>query len=194
MGIPTVTTDILSAIDGTLTDWESSGDDAYRWSPHPFPPLPPEQLNTVRQVAHDTGLDGYAAWLAVADVQIHGPASPYAEWVWPPIRKRLGVWRQESPAPIRVTVDTAPFTAAVQQAARVIERFTVTFRPVADACAYIIGGKVIVAGHSLMVATLAPDRRRKHYRRCGTCRPYSNPGPLCIDGREYHRRQKSRRR
>jgi hypothetical protein len=80
-----VSADILASIDGTLEDWATtqSSADAMRWQPGPFFPLPAQQLDTVRQVCHDTGLDGYAAWLAVADVMDHGEASPYAGFVWP---------------------------------------------------------------------------------------------------------------
>ena len=31
-------------------------------------------------------------------------------------------------------------------------------------------------------------------QRCVTCHPLAFPGPLCIDGREYHHRQQARRR
>jgi hypothetical protein len=77
--------DILTSIDDALEDWAQSSDDAMRWQPDPGPfvPLTGQQLRMVRQVAHDTGLDGYAAWLAVADVMSFGPASPYAEFMRP---------------------------------------------------------------------------------------------------------------
>jgi hypothetical protein len=75
--------DILDEIDAVLTWEQDSTKDAMRWHPGLFPPLSTEQAGTVRQVACDTGLDGYAAWLAVADVIRHGRASPYAELVQP---------------------------------------------------------------------------------------------------------------
>jgi hypothetical protein len=76
--------DILDQIDGTLEDWATAQrSDAMRWQPGLFFPLTARQLETVRQVAHDTGLDGYAAWLAVADVMDRGEDSPYAGFVWP---------------------------------------------------------------------------------------------------------------
>ena len=79
-----MTTDTLSRIDEALADWErSSQQDAMSWSASVFPSLPAQQAETVRQVAHDTGLDGYAAWLVVADVREWGLASPYARLVWP---------------------------------------------------------------------------------------------------------------
>ena len=81
-----MTTDILDQITTALGDWS----DAMHWSPAVFPSLPPAQLDTVRQVAHDTGLDGYSAWLAVSDVRHWGMASPYHEYVWPPDGGPLG--------------------------------------------------------------------------------------------------------
>jgi|SRR5579875_3520871 len=32
------------------------------------------------------------------------------------------------------------------------------------------------------------------HRRCRACQPWTAPAPLCVDGREYQRRQKARRR
>lgn len=72
---------VLGAIDGALEDWTVSGD-AMRCTGRAFPRLGSRDIETVRQVMHDTGLDGYAAWFAVADVTAqswHG--SPYADWV-----------------------------------------------------------------------------------------------------------------
>lgn len=72
---------VLAAIDGALDDWTVS-EDAMRCTGRVFPHLPPRDIETVRQVMHDTGLDGYAAWLAVADVAAQNwHDSPYAGWV-----------------------------------------------------------------------------------------------------------------
>lgn len=34
----------------------------------------------------------------------------------------------------------------------------------------------------------------KEHLRCRTCRPHANPAPLCIDGHEYNRRRRRRKR
>ena len=49
------------------------------------------------------------------------------------------------------------------------------------------------AMHGLTIATMRPERRRKHKIRCSTCSPRANPKPLAIDGHAYRRRTKRRR-
>jgi hypothetical protein len=86
------------------------------WTASPFPPLPDQQVETVRQVVHDTGLDGYAAWLAVADVMAHGEASPYAAFVWPHVEAAQG-WQRGH---MQVTVTYSP--QAYERGRRIPER------------------------------------------------------------------------
>jgi len=44
--------------------------------------------------------------------------------------------------------------------------------------------------HSLYAAW----KPRHHKRRCSRCNPAGNPGPLAVDGHEYQRRLKNRRK
>jgi hypothetical protein len=208
-----MTADILTGIDGALEDWATaqSAADAMHWSPHPFPPLPAQQQATVRQVAHDTGLDGYAAWLVVADVMEYGAESRYAEYVWPHIYDGWA-WREPSGRPrggvvpadaadavfaslrdrVHITVDTASFTRALEQAGAALQRFGATMVSVAEACGATVGKMVTVLAP--VAHAVDADRNPREHIRCHRCHPQANPKPLPINGHEYHRRQRARRR
>ena len=71
-----VSADILKTIDDTL-EWYGSEDSAQWTPPGAFPVLAEHQAETARQLSADTGMDGYAAWLMVADVLQQGSESPF---------------------------------------------------------------------------------------------------------------------
>jgi hypothetical protein len=185
-----MTADILGDIDDTLEDWgtAASSRDAMRWHPWAFPPLRRQQRETVRQVCHDTGLDGYAAWLVVADMMTNGVRSPYAHLMWSPGGGPLG--RQVS-----ITVDTAAATRALEQVGRAVRAFGEALQPLARAYMGAMGdiGKIVGALAPVAHAIDAGRRPRQHIR-CRECHPFANPSPLPVNGREYHRRQRRRSR
>jgi hypothetical protein len=65
-------------------------------------------------------------------------------------------------------------------------------------------GRAFAAFSTAMNRSLEPMRRNVHaltarrhpkaHVRCHQCHPCANPKPLAVDGREYTRRRKSRRR
>jgi hypothetical protein len=56
------------------------------------------------------------------------------------------------------------------------------------------GFRKISAVMSPLAHAFAGPYDRKHRARCRYCTPDANQGPLCIDGHEYRRRQRARRR
>jgi hypothetical protein len=66
--------DVLDLIGETL-EWYGSAD-SQTWRAAVFPELSLLDQDVARQLSADTGMDGYAAWAAVADVRDHsgGPA------------------------------------------------------------------------------------------------------------------------
>lgn len=71
--------DILETIDETLA-WYGS-DDSYCWHAAVFPVLSAFDRDVARQLSADTGMDGYAAWLAVAEVRDRDGWSPWLDEV-----------------------------------------------------------------------------------------------------------------
>ena len=74
----------------------------------------------------------------------------------------------------RFVVDMEPFRRAMEQIAKTIAETAERLRPWLEKFA-----------HEL------PEHDKT---RCARCSPQANPPTLCIDGREYHRRRKGRRR
>lgn len=48
--------------------------------------------------------------------------------------------------------------------------------------------------HRIAAQSLSQADYKRHRRRCAVCNPAGFPPPLCVNGHEYHRRQKARRR
>ena len=90
-----MSTDILTEIDEALA-WDGSPD-SMRSSPSPFPSLGDTAMDVVARVCAATGLDGYAAWLATADVVHYGRSSPH----WDVVAAGLSLTSQP-------TIDVAP--------------------------------------------------------------------------------------
>ena len=86
----------------------------------------------------------------------------------------------------------AAFATAARHCGAVIQSLADTMRPVAVAYGKMIGQWS--AAFAAMSHPLLDAADRKHHARCPVCNPCANEPPLCIDGNEYHRRQKARRR
>lgn len=54
--------------------------------------------------------------------------------------------------------------------------------------------KVVARTHATTAPAAYGDDYRRHRRTCRACNPAGNPKPLKVDGREYARRRKNRRR
>lgn len=184
---------ILDAIDSALRDDSVSGD-AMRWTPATLPVLSPRQMAVARQLCASTGMDGYAAAVAIADASELGAASPWwlevreaggrafpfpggisGPWQIPPGTSVLG-----DALDVRVMVDVSRFAAALQE---VYEAFARAMMP----GLLSLGKSMTGLAHDLDYA----DRPRWHRRHCRTCNPAAFCDPL-PGGTEYHRRQRAR--
>lgn len=87
-------------------------------------------------------------------------------------------WTAPAPVTVDVFVDTAQFTRLLNE---FIETLSRAVRPVLDDAA---------RGLHALSAALFPGQ----HRRCLTCRPSRKPKPLAVDGHEYQRRLRARRR
>lgn len=54
--------------------------------------------------------------------------------------------------------------------------------------------KVVARAHATTAPMTYGDAYRRHRRTCRACNPAGNPKPLKVNGREYARRRKNRRR
>lgn len=160
-----MTADVLAAIEGALDNWEGSTDSA-SWSPSPYPPLSPFHQDAVRRICAATGMDGYAAWLAFADVRDWGMAASPHGWLM-----RVA----EPPFPGRPASVTVRIEVDVSQAVAALARMVVS---VEEAI------KSVTAAQETAAASM---RGLAGVLRAG-------PMPLSIDGHAYRRRQRARRR
>jgi hypothetical protein len=102
------------------------------------------------------------------------PDAPPGPWI--PLDG--ATWIAPVPASVPVFVDVAEFSRSVNALAEAVNR---ALRPVFEDTARQF--------HALSAA-LYPQR----HRRCGTCHPSRKPKPLAVDGHEYQRRLRARRR
>jgi hypothetical protein len=109
-----VSADILKTIDDTLA-WYGSEDSAQWTPPGAFPVLAEHQAETARWLSADTGMDGYAAWLMVADVVDKRADSPFLHPV-------LDAGRKVFPAPVAYSPSRSLESAAAGVFDRAIER------------------------------------------------------------------------
>ena len=140
-------------------------------------PLTATQTAIMRRLCAETGLDGYAAALIVADVGERSRESPYWPIVGPVVEEML----DEGMEPFRrwVEVKAEEWARGMQMLG---EAMAAALTPVLRS--------MTVAFHDLGAA-LEP---RRHRGRCRSCNPRGNPRPLAVNGHEYRRRQKNRQR
>lgn len=171
-------TGILEAIDGTLAEWRGSAD-AMRWSTAapPFPRLNGPQAAVARRLCADTGIDGYAAAVIVADVSDLGALSPWWDDVRPAALKVMDEAEREAKA--RIEAWLAEHARAIQEFG---ESLAAALTPVLRAAVDAFHG---------FASALEP---RRHRDRCRACNPRGNPGPLAVNGHEYRRRQLARQK
>jgi len=190
--VSTDTTDVLGSIDDILKAWEGSSDAAVHDNRAGFPPLDDIEMEIAARLCADTGIDGYAAAYAIADVRDYGEGSPYYDLVMPPVE---AVFEGRCPhcsgpdhAPVVteiITVDTSRAVQAIAEIqAAIIRAAGVTAEEAAE-----IGQDILRMGH-LGYAAWPGHRRAK----CHRCNPYGNPPKLAIDGHKYNQRRNARRR
>jgi hypothetical protein len=129
-------------------------------------------MKTARDLSAATGLDGYAALCVTAEAERRVSSGPWRDWF--PARP-----------PVTITVDTSQ---AVVQFAELARAVAEAMRPL-GAAFKSLSEAFARTGHIVHAAQYP----RAHIR-CATCHPIANPGPLCINGHEYHRRQRNRRK
>ena len=161
----------LASIDAALESWER-GPDAARWAPPRLPAATRRRMAAARRLSAETGLDGYAALCVAAEAERQVSSGPWREWLIP----QPGV---------TLTADTSQLGAQITQMARAAAE---AMRPL-GAALKSLSEAFARSGHVVHAAQYP----REHIR-CATCHPMANPGPLCINGREYHRRQRARKR
>jgi hypothetical protein len=140
-------------------------------------PLTATQTAIMLRLCAETGLDGYAATLIVADVGERSWESPYFELV----RPTLAAMAAEEAEQFRRWAE-----AEAEELARgtqaLGEALATALTPVLRAA--------VEAFHDLGAA-LEP---RRHRDRCRSCNQRGNPGPLAVNGHEYRRRSLARKR
>jgi hypothetical protein len=171
-----VTGDILDLIDSALDDCSAS-DDAMRWAPDPARvicdggrPLQPERWSPWRHgnwsyKVTAVGADGAAAEGVTVDI---GAAEITTSSEW------YVISRDSSGAPCGL---------------RSLDRG-----------GYVIGPRELSATYTFRIGPASPLMHYAHalrlrgWYRCPTCHPRGNPGQLAVDGREYARRRKARKK
>lgn len=161
----------LAAIDAALDGWEH-GPDTAGWAPARLPDATRRRMRTARDLSAATGLDGYAALCVAAEAEQMVSGGPWAHWF--PARPQ-----------VTITVDTARLAAQLGHLGRAVAE---AMRPLGAAFKSITEA-FAGSGHTVHAAQYPRD-----HIRCATCHPIASQGPLCIDGREYSRRQRARRR
>ena len=139
-------------------------------------PLTATQTAIMRRLCAETGLDGYAATLIVADVGERSRDSPYFDLVRPTIEAMIG----EAAEPFRRWLEAkrGEWARGMQM---IGEALAEALTPILRAAA--------VAAHDFHAAW-----RPRGHRRCVTCHPGRKPKPLAVNGHEYRRRQLARQK
>jgi hypothetical protein len=193
------TNDVLAAIEDTLANWTGSVDSS-TWTASGLPQLTRQDQVVARYLCARTGVDGYTAWLMVADVTLWGTSSPFAADVaaaWDEVQADVArcVLAVLQPAIVVVVEQARAAAAAIAPVIigamnSVTEVLTRTVAPIMTAIFRSVAPLLVAAAHEDDVA----KRPRWHVRRCAKCNPRcANTEPWAY-GREYNRRRKARAR
>lgn len=189
----------LSAIDAAIEGWNgydgTVSPDAMRWAPEAPEPEwrgTEPSITIIDEVHHwDTTRDLFAA--ASGSVFVGAPDGSWTNIGYMTDGDLdLGdleggeassrVWLRRT-VPQTVTLTVAPDTSGFVEALRL------AFGAVATELA-----KSIRRSHAKLAPLTYGEDYRRHRRTCRDCNPEGNPKPLKVDGREYARRRKNRRR
>lgn len=208
----------LSAIDAALEAWtgddDAVSDDAMRWAPEE-----PEQtslgaeptLTIVDELHHffraDVDRLNEALGNARVSVAPRGTmctnATPNGEWTqvgWTAASSFAAdgddreftpqSWGATQPLAVSVPVrHTEVFVQFAEEMRRQHERMVADIRRFGGAFA-----KVTARWHANLAPMTFGHEYRRHRRRCRACNPAGNPRPLKVNGADYARRRKNRRR
>ena len=114
----------------------------------------------------------------VPEDERHAGNRPAAVSPWHDLAGAALVLNSPSATALMLTVDADEFNQALNELAAAVTR---AFRPVIE--------DTVKAFHGLS-AVLSPELHRK----CWTCHPKRKPKPLAVDGHEYQRRLRARRK
>jgi hypothetical protein len=112
---------------------------------------------------------------ALADYEASGDAM---RWV-----PEAGRTEEKRPADAAALIEA--FGQSMTQAAAEITRMFDALRPVVQAQAKL---------HAKFLHSMSVAFYPKQHQRCVTCHPWRKPKPLAVNGREYQRRLRARRR
>lgn len=196
----------LSAIDAAIEGWNGHdgtvSDDAMRWAPE----APEREWRgaepsiTITDEVHHWGTTGSVFEASTGSVFMGAP-----DGTWTNIgymtddgadlgdleggEDNSRVWlRRRVPRTVTLTVapDVSGFVDHVRRQGEVLMR---AFGAFATEFA-----KSVRRSHATLAPLTYGDGYRRHRRTCRACNPAGNPKPLKVDGREYTRRRKNRRR
>lgn len=109
---------------------------------------------------------------------------------WMPENKRLAAPHRESPAPASGRVSLEP--PAVLILSVDTEEFARSLNDLAEAMARVLNP--VVEDTAKLFHALSHALFPSQHRRCWTCHPSRKPKPLAVNGHEYQRRLRARRR
>jgi hypothetical protein len=132
-----------------------------------------------------------------ADAMRWSPERVICHGTGPLMPERWNVW-QHGTYEVRVTADVSSFAAGIEAMQRAFADWARTVWPVLGR-AMEAAGKAIAGAYGFFWSGSQlhyhpADAPRRVTRRCRVCHPEAFSPPLAIDGREYHRRQRARRR
>jgi hypothetical protein len=141
-----------------------------------MPALTPVQAAIMRRLCAQTGMDGYAAAVVVADVGERSTSSPWWDTVRPAIAEM--------------------YAEIAETSRRLLEEKAREWARSLQALGEAIGKALIPVLRAMTESfhALSAALMPREHRRCVTCHPGRKPKPLAVNGHEYRRRQLNRRK
>lgn len=179
----------LDAIDAAIGGWvggdRTVGPEAMRWAPAP----PDETRDPVHLAPIGTPADRTGEWAQIGWTT-HSTVTPTGDAGDRPDRRCASTSPTYRDAPVALTPEQAAvFRRFAEHVRRQHDALRRTFLRMAR---HLLG--VVARAHAATAPVVYGDAYRRHRRTCRACNPAGNPRPLKVDGADYTRRRRSRRR
>lgn len=169
-------------LDGYVSEDRTVSDDAMRWRPEE----PEQQMVRAYIAPVGTPLDAEpSAWTNVGYASSEGGHDVFQPSDW--CQNTPVMWRNQWPnawAQERERIGFVP-RFDPESARRMLEPLGAMIRHL---------NRTVAQTHVHLVPLTYAERYRRHRARCRLCNPAGNPKPLRVNGAEYRRRRRSKRR